>query len=58
MLEILTWADGKNSLLEVAEKSDLPMWDFYYFLNLLKKINSLKLEMKKQKLNENRNWHC
>ena len=50
MLEILTWADGKNSLLEVAEKSDLPMWDFYYFLNLLKKINSLKLEMKKQKI--------
>ena len=37
MLEILTWADGKNSLLEVAEKSDLPIWDFYFYLNVLKK---------------------
>ena len=46
MLEILTWADGKNSLLEVAEKSDLPIWDFYFYLNVLKKINLLKLEIK------------
>ena len=47
MLEILTWADGKNSLLEVAEKSDLPMWDFYYFLNLLKKNKLIEIRNKK-----------
>ena len=49
MLEILTWADGKNSLLEVAEKSDLPMWDFYYFLNLLKKNKLIEIRNEKTK---------
>ena len=47
----------KNSLLEVAEKSDLPIWDFYYFLNLLKKNKLIEIK-KNKKLNENRNWHC
>lgn len=46
MLEILTWADGKNSLLEVAEKSDLPIWDFYYYLNVLKKNRLIDIKNK------------
>jgi len=46
MLEILTWADGKNSLLEVAEKSDLPIWDFYYYLNVLKKNRLIEIKNK------------
>ncbi len=49
MLEILTWADGKNSLLEIAEKNNLPVWEFYFYIDVLKKNNLIKIIKKNPK---------
>ena len=27
MMDLMTWSDGKNSLLEIAEMVDLPIWE-------------------------------
>lgn len=37
MMNLLTWADGKNSLIDIAEKSNVPVWKLYPLLNKLKK---------------------
>ena len=36
MMDFLTWADGENSLLQIAEKSGAPIWDFYPILDKMK----------------------
>ena len=37
MMNILTYSDGKNSLIDIAEKSKRPIWDTYNIINTLKK---------------------
>jgi aminopeptidase-like protein len=29
MMDLITWSDGKKSLLEVAEICEVPIWEFY-----------------------------
>lgn len=36
MMNLLTWADGSNSLLEIANKCNIPIWNFYDVLGILK----------------------
>ncbi len=38
--ELLTWSDGDNSLLDIADNCNLPIWDLYTALDILYK-NSL-----------------
>ena len=44
MMNLLTWSDGKHSLLEIAEICNVPIWKFYTLLEKLidKKIIKLK----------------
>ena len=37
MMNILTYSDGKNSLIKIAEKSNRPIWDTYKILKILEK---------------------
>ena len=32
-LEVLTWCDGRNDLLEIAEKIELPIWKLYPYID-------------------------
>ena len=36
MMEILTWADGKNSLLDISNKLKVPLWELLPISNRLK----------------------
>lgn len=42
MLGILTWADGENTLLEIAEKCDRPIWELHAVAELLRQNGLLK----------------
>jgi aminopeptidase-like protein len=44
IINILTYADGKNSLLDISDKINLPIWELYNICQLLhkKKLISLK----------------
>ena len=46
MMDLISWSDGKSSLLEIAEEMGVPMWDLYPIIDLL-------LEHKLIILNEN-----
>ena len=35
MMDFITWSDGSNSLLEIAQKIDVPIWDIYEILDKL-----------------------
>ncbi len=37
MMNILTYSDGKNSLIKIAEKSNRPIWDTYKIIKILEK---------------------
>lgn len=37
MMDFLTWSDGTSSLLEVAEKCGVPVWDLYQHLDTFAK---------------------
>lgn len=46
MLDLLTWADGNHSLIDIAEKINIPVWDLYNVANLLKKNKLISLDRK------------
>lgn len=46
ILAILTWADGNHSLLDIAEKTNFPIWEFYSYLNILKNEKLIKIIQK------------
>jgi aminopeptidase-like protein len=35
MMNFITWADGTNSLLDIAERCGVPVWELYELLDLL-----------------------
>ena len=43
MMNLITWSDGKNSLLEIAELCDVAIWELYPFLDKLISHNLLEL---------------
>ncbi len=42
MLNVLSYADGANSLLDIAEKCDCPVWDLYDIVRKLREEGLLK----------------
>ena len=43
MMNLLTWADGKNTILNIADKSDCPVWFLYDAVDLLLKHGLIKI---------------
>ena len=43
MMELLTWADGSHSLLDIAEICEVPIWDLYPILDKLVEHNLIEL---------------
>ena len=43
ILDILSYSDGKNTLLDIAEKCNLPIWDLYPIVNELKNKKIIKI---------------
>ena len=35
MMNLITWSDGQNSLLEIAELCDISIWELYPILEKL-----------------------
>lgn len=35
MMDLISWSDGKRSLLEIAEEMNMPIWDLYPVVDLL-----------------------
>jgi aminopeptidase-like protein len=35
LMDLMTWSDGNHSLLEIAEKTSVPMWELYPLINKL-----------------------
>ena len=42
MMDLMTWSDGKNSLLEIAEIIDFPIWELEEVLKKLKKYDLIE----------------
>jgi aminopeptidase-like protein len=42
ILNIVSYSDGKNTLLDIAEKCNLPIWDLYPIVNELKNKKIIK----------------
>jgi len=42
ILDFISFCDGENSLLEIAERLDVPIWDLYDIVNELKNHNLIK----------------
>lgn len=40
MMDLISWSDGSNSLLEIAEKCNVPIWDLY---PIIEKLSSHEL---------------
>ena len=45
IMNFISFCDGKLSLLEIAEKLDVPMWDLYDIINVLEKQGIIKREV-------------
>ena len=43
MLNITSCSDGKNTLLDIAEKCNLPIWDLYPIVDELKNKKIIKI---------------
>ena len=43
LMDILSWSDGKKSLIDIAELCDIPIWETYPFIEKLKDQNLIKL---------------
>lgn len=43
MMNTISWSDGKHSLLEIAEKCEVPIWTLYPIIEVLKKKKIIKL---------------
>lgn len=41
--DLITWSDGNHSLLEIAEKSNVPIWELYPLIKKLETSNLLVL---------------
>jgi len=41
--DLITWSDGNHSLLEIAEKSNVPIWELYPLIKKLQTSNLLVL---------------
>ena len=46
IINILTYADGKNSLLDISDKINLPIWELYDICQLLHKKKTNIIEKK------------
>ena len=44
LMELITWSDGSHSLLEIAEKCNVPIWELYPLIKKLQTHNLLVLE--------------
>jgi len=44
LMELITWPDGSHSLLEIAEKCNVPIWELYPLIKKLQTHNLLVLE--------------
>ena len=42
IINMLTWCDGKNDLIDIAEKLNLPVWNLYDLCKILKKNKIIK----------------
>ena len=49
MMEILTWADGKNSLLDISNKLKVPLWELLPISNRLRLKGVIKYKKYKMK---------
>ena len=47
MMELITWSDGNHSLLEIAEKCNVPIWELY---PLIKKLKNHKLLLEDERV--------
>ena len=43
ILNIVSYSDGKNTLLDIAEKCNLPIWDLYPIVDELKNKKIIKI---------------
>jgi len=43
MMDLISYSDGKNTLLEIAEKCNLPFWDLYSIVEELKNKKIIKI---------------
>ena len=43
MMNFLSYCDGTLTLLEIAEKIDMPAWDLYEIINTLKSEKIIKV---------------
>ena len=43
ILNIVSYSDGKNTLLDIAEKCNLPIWDLYPIVDELKNKKMIKI---------------
>jgi aminopeptidase-like protein len=43
MMDLITWSDGRKSLLDIAELCEVPMWDLYTLVDSLAKHDLLTL---------------
>ena len=48
LYNLISHSDGKTSLIDIAEKILVPVWDLYDTINLLKKKNIIKIYYAKQ----------
>lgn len=44
MMDLITWSDGKNTLLEIANKCNCPIWELYPILLELSKAELITIE--------------
>ena len=45
IMQLLTWADGKHSLLDIAEIINEPIWELYQAVDILKKQKLISLQL-------------
>lgn len=43
MMDLITWSDGTNSLVDIAERCDVPVWELYPIVGKLVEQKLLKL---------------
>jgi aminopeptidase-like protein len=47
LMELLTWSDGDHSLLEIADKCGVPIWDLYPLVKQLSAVDLISLHRKR-----------
>ena len=43
MMDFISWSDGTNTLLDIANKVNVPIWELYDILEFLIKYNLIEL---------------